>query len=92
MKKTYAKPVLEVEEFMLNASIAQNCGQIITHGPADPTHLTACDEFLGRDEVDGDSFSPFLLSKSSAASFYTTETGGTCSCYYSAGGEGYYTS
>lgn len=91
MRRTYAKPVLEVEEFMLNASIASNCGQVITHGPEDPTH-SACVEFEGRDEVDGGEFTPFLLSRAASASFYDADNGGTCTCYYSAGGEGYYTS
>lgn len=82
MKKEYLKPTIEVEVYTLTASIAHLCSPIISMGPGNPLlNEPECDEFK-------DSFGGFAANNSPATSFYEK----TCDCYYSAGGEGYFTS
>ena len=85
MKKTYVKPVIEIERYELDASIAANCGNIVTLGPGDyEDHV--CEEFDNAFAVAAYS------ARSSSTSFYNGETGPICDCYYSSGGQGYFTS
>lgn len=92
MKKGYTKPMIEIEKYELNASIAANCNQIASWGPSDPENssITACKEFPSDDwDVNMASYG---LSRT-GTSFYDSETTTTtCSCYYTSGGEGYFTS
>lgn len=81
MKKKYIAPDFEVEHYELNTSIAGNCNAVVTQGPEIGTHDN-CEEFPDWEEF---SISTFALQ----ASFYDEET---CECYYSSGGEGYFTS
>lgn len=84
MKKVYVAPVVEVEYYELDTSIALGCGNVVTNGPAINDH-TACDGFDVWGEED-----PFARARSiTGASFYDD---GSCRCYYSSGGEGYWTS
>lgn len=81
MKKEYLKPTIEVETYTLDASIAANCRTIISMGPGDPfTGKEVCDEF-------GGSMGNFSIN-TTPGSFYQN----SCACYYSAGGQGYFTS
>ena len=50
MKKAYHKPLIEIERYELNASIAANCGRVISLGPEAPGK-TICDEFKDAFEV-----------------------------------------
>lgn len=85
MKKAYTKPLIEIEAYELSASIAANCGTVITQGPEAPD-ITACDEWVGIFHVGDD-----LNSINGNTSFY--ESGlGACDCYYTASGKGYFTS
>lgn len=83
MKLTYIAPDLEVEHYELNTSIAANCGNKVSLGPEVGSHA-ACKEFEG---VWGDEFSISMFAV--PISFYDD---GTCQCYYSSSGEGYFTS
>lgn len=86
MKKAYVKPVLELEMYTLNADIAGNCGNKVTLGPgivqSNGQIQSICDEFND----------PWAMALSVDTSFYDENTGSACTCYYSAGGEGYFTS
>ena len=83
MKADYKKPVMEIEKYELNASIAANCDRIISLGPGeDLLGKNACEEFK-------DDWGVMTLSE--GTSFY--ESGSmVCDCYYSSGGQGYFTS
>lgn len=83
MKKGYVKPSMEIEKYELNASIASSCGPVVTMGPGDEEGVV-CKEF-------GDSFGPWKA-RSKGPSFYDGINGPACDCYYTTGGEGYFTS
>lgn len=86
MKREYVAPTLAVECYALNQSIASNCAWVIKFGPADPsTGVGACEGY-----VDFQSFKPGLDVNAPPynVSFYEH----TCDCYYTSGGEGYWTS
>ena len=86
MKKEYVKPLVEIERYKLDASFAANCGTDVTIGPRVDGVYEACSEFVDPWEV-----SSYGLQRSNGTSFY--EPGlGQCDCYYSSGGEGYFTS
>lgn len=79
MKKDYIKPIIEIEEFELNAAIAAGCTNIVTLGPGDPEHQV-CDEY--------DFGGGLLMNRSYSNPFYET----SCTCYLSAPGESLATS
>lgn len=85
MKKPYKSPVFEMEYYELSTSLATGCGIKVSNGPEINDHV-ACDGFEGMfGEED-----PFARgARSGGASFYDD---GSCRCYYSSGGEGYWTS
>lgn len=81
MKKAYTKPLIEIEAYELNASIAANCATKATFGPGDKAHLEVCDEWIGVLHV-GDGLNEIN------SAFYED----TCDCYYSISTDGYFTS
>lgn len=82
MKREYIKPMIEIERYEMNTSIAANCGTVVSQGPAVGDH-TACKEYE-------DIWEDFSISIYAAqTSFYDD---GTCECYYSSSGEGLFTS
>lgn len=85
MKKIYVVPDLEIERYTLDANIALQCGVKVTFGPgqvsSDGDITDVCNEFEGAWTT---------MALASDVSFY--ESGTVCTCYYSAGGEGYFTS
>lgn len=83
MKKIYEAPDLEIETYELDASIASNCSPKITFGP-EYDGYTACEEF----DFDLGETAAYRAVK--GISFY--EQGTVCTCYYSSGNEGYFTS
>lgn len=85
MNKVYEKPWIEIEYYTLDASIAANCSSTVTLGPGDYKD-NVCSEFDGAFDI-----SLYSRAKSSAT-FYDGITGDECDCYYSSGGEGYFTS
>ena len=88
MKKAYMKPALEIECYKLDQSIAGNCKSIVNWGPGNElTGMEMCDEF--KDSWEVNSIGGIGL-MSVGTSFY--ESGSTCDCYYSSGGQGYFTS
>ena len=91
MKKEYMKPSVEVEVYTLSASIAHNCQNIVTVGPQDLlTGRPACDEFKDLWEITGQFGN--VVSPMGGNSFYEGSNGAACDCYYTAGGQGYFTS
>ena len=84
MKKVYSKPVVEIEVYEMDTNIAANCGNTVSLGPEAPGH-TICDEFK-------DAFEVYSLARSTGRSFYNDGTLVTCDCYYTSGGQGYFTS
>lgn len=91
MKKVYIKPVLEIEKFTLNEAIAANCVEKVNLGPAD---VVAGKNACSVGDWDDDFIVTFSVTYSAqGTSFYDGENGDTiCDCYYTAGGEGYFTS
>lgn len=86
MRKAYVKPSIEVERYTLDASIAANCQEIVTLGPGiDEYGTDVCKEFYGL-------FGEFSMFSSRGTSFYQSGGVFTCDCYYTSGGEGYFTS
>lgn len=84
MKKKYIKPMVEIERYALDASIAANCGNVVTLGPGNSQNST-CKEFRGDEEV--------AMLAIGSTSFYEVGDGDTsCDCYYSSSGAGYFTS
>lgn len=85
MKRIYVKPKMDIEFYELNTSIAANCGNVVSQGPEVGGHI-ACEEF---EDIWGDDFSLFYQKGARQTSFYDD---GSCECYYSSSGEGYFTS
>ena len=84
MKKIYEKPMIEIETYVLSASIAANCVDSVTLGPEAPGY-TPCRDYDG-------SFDVFSSGKAKTAvevPFYNNEI---CDCYYSSTGGNYMTS
>lgn len=85
MKAGYKKPVMEIEKYQLDSSIAANCGVVVSSGPEDYTG-NICSEF--EDSYDVVTYGL----KSSETPFYDGSIGPVCDCYYSSGGTSYFTS
>lgn len=90
MKKKYQKPVLEIETYSLDTSIASNCGIVVSNGPALGSY-TQCSDY----------YDPFAMSDSvedeiSVASVHNVsfyaDMPSVCDCYYTADGNRYWTS
>ena len=85
MKKTYSKPLLEIEVYELNTNIAANCGETISLGPEAPGKTT-CDEFK-------DAFEVFSLdARVTGGTPFYSDGSANCDCYYSSGDGLYFTS
>lgn len=99
MRKVYSKPVIEVENYTLDQNIAGACsdagGIVVNLGPGDYKNYV-CDFFKDPDTGGGDfdefSLRPGISTMSTGSSFYNGTNGPVCDCYYSSGGEGYFTS
>lgn len=89
MKKTYMKPLIEIETYKLNASIAANCGNVITLGPEAPGK-TVCDEF--KDAFEVFAVIPGIGIQSTGGTPFYSDGSAHCDCYYSSGGSVYFTS
>lgn len=84
MNKVYEKPWIEIEYYTLDASIAANCKDVVAIGPDNiGTGQKACDGWKN-------DYGEFSLYSITNSSFYNE--GSICDCYYSSGGEGYFTS
>lgn len=83
MKKSYAKPLIEIESYELSASIAQGCTTPINLGPEAAGYET-CDSF--KDSFEMFAFIPGLGIQSTANGTPFYEDGSAkCNCYYSSG-------
>lgn len=89
MKKTYAKPMIEIEAYELNASIAANCGEKVSFGPEAPGKNT-CDEF--KDAFEVFAVIPGISIQSTGGTPFYADGAANCDCYYSSGGGIYFTS
>lgn len=87
MKKNYVKPMLVLEHYELDTSIASGCQRVISLGPEpgdyNGTSYPVCKEY----EII--EFSNFKAAESPASnvSFFDS-----CSCYLTAGGDSVFTS
>ena len=77
MKKIYEKPMLEVEHYELDTSIASNCGYVVTSGPAHPDH-DPCEDYY---DLIG-----MPMPYNTNAVKYNIDFYDDCDCYYSASG------
>lgn len=89
MKKSYTKPMVEIEVYELSASIAANCGTIVKLGPEAP-NKEVCSEFDDAFEVLA--ITPGIGIMSTGGTPFYADGAANCDCYYSSGGEGYFTS
>lgn len=84
MKKTYTKPLMEIEVYELLTDIAANCGEKVSLGPEAPGK-TVCSEFE-------DAFEVFSFRARSGGTPFYQDGSANCDCYYSSGGGNYFTS
>lgn len=89
MKRIYEKPLIEIEAYELNISIAANCGTVISLGPEAPTKNT-CEEFKDAWEVFG--VKPGMSPMAGNGQPFYADGKANCDCYYSSGNSGYFTS
>lgn len=88
MKKIYEKPMIEIETYVLSASIAANCKNTVNLGPGVEGIHEVCSAYDGAFDV----FSKNPNARSTGGTpFYSDYTAG-CDCYYTSGGNGYFTS
>ena len=84
MKKAYQKPCMEMELYALDASIASNCGIVVSNGPAMGSH-TQCSDYnepFGQAGIQ-------LYGGPYNVQFYEDTN---CDCYTTGGDYGYWTS
>lgn len=85
MKKVYEAPLLEVEAYELDASIASHCGIVVSNGPALGEHVQ-CDDYKDPFATSAGTYS---LKKAYNVQFYEDTN---CDCYTTGGDYGYWTS
>ena len=90
MKKSYIKPLIEIETYELSASIAASCGSKVSLGPEAPGK-TVCSEFKDAFEVFAVIPGLGIQSTGAGTPFYS-DGSANCDCYYSSGGGLYFTS
>lgn len=88
MKKLYAKPMIEIESYVLSDAIAAGCGKTVNLGPQGLT-IDACSDFEGSFDVK--TVNPNAKSIGGTTPFYS-DGQADCDCYYSSGGITYLTS
>lgn len=84
MKKLYEKPMIEIETYVLSASIAANCVTSVNLGPVAPGY-DQCSDYDGAFDV----LSSGKAKTAQEVPFYNNEI---CDCYYSSTGGNYITS
>ena len=89
MKKAYSKPMIEIDRYELNASIASNCGRVITLGPEAPGKTT-CDEF--KDSFEVFAFIPGIGIQATGGTPFYEDGSANCNCYVSSADGVYFTS
>ncbi len=72
MKKTYKKPMVEIEVYTLDASIASNCSVVVSNGPALGNH-PLCEDYV-------DTMPPEELARSGPYNVHFYEDT-NCDCY-----------
>lgn len=77
MKLKYEKPLLEIENYELDSSIASNCSLVVNSGPKHPEH-DPCSEYY---EIIG-----MPMPATTYSSRYNIDFYDDCDCYYSASG------
>ena len=93
MKKIYSKPLIDIEAYELNASIAANCGSVISLGPEciGVDEGSVCKELKDGYEVHSVIPGLGIQSVTGGTPFYN-DGSANCDCYYQSGGSGYFTS
>lgn len=87
MKKVYEKPVLEMECYELGSSVASNCSEVVSNGPAVGNH-EQCSDY--EDPFEMESRSMMVMSDGPYNVQFYEDT--NCDCYYSSSDYGYWTS
>ena len=90
MKKIYSKPLIEIEAYELNASIASNCSSVVSLGPGAPGK-PICNEFDDGFEVHSVIPGVGIQSSTGGIPFYN-DGSASCNCYYQSGDNIYFTS
>lgn len=84
MKREYAKPSIEFEDFELNTAIAAGCTVHVNMGPGDKTH-TPCGDYTQPEYIQPE-FG--IMAELTPGNFYE----GSCTCYLNASGGVMFTS
>lgn len=82
MKKRYEKPILEVDAYELDTSIASNCRYVVKMGPEYGDHKL-CEDYL--------EYEPFSVPGQVSPMAYNVDFWENCDCYTGASGQ-YFTS
>lgn len=90
MKKIYSKPLIEIEAYELNASIAANCSTVVEFGPGAP-NKPICSEFEDGFEVHSVIPGVGIQSTTGGTPFYN-DGSANCDCYYQSGSGIYFAS
>lgn len=83
MKKTYKKPMVEIEVYTLDASIASNCTLVVSNGPEEGIHKQ-CEDY----EPTFPDIEMFANGPHNVSFYEDTQ----CDCYTSGGNGSYWTS
>ena len=91
MKKTYAKPLIEIETYELSAAIASSCYNVINQGPGVPgsKEYPQCSDFGGSGLL---SLIPSVGIQAEKGIPFYSDGARNCDCYYTSGNLGYVTS
>lgn len=97
MKRKYTTPWIEVEDISLTAAVASGCDPVVTLGP----DVVNADWDVCEKDFDFGTYSEPLLPWNPLSGLFSlpantgtsfTKDSGICTCYYTASGEGYFTS
>lgn len=89
MKKIYAKPYVAIEKYELSSNIASNCALVVNMGPEGTGAVRVCQDYYDKTGETPPESGIAMYSLPYNVQFWTEES---CDCYYSAGGEGCFTS
>ena len=92
MKKSYTKPLIEIETYELSASIANTCSHKVNVGPGVPgsNEYTQCSDFSDSGFLM--SIIPSLEIQAQKGIPFYSDGAANCDCYYTSGNHGYFTS
>ena len=93
MKKSYAKPLIEIETYELSASIAANCFNVINLGPGiSGTKYEMCSDYNDSGFGLMNIIPQYGLNSTEKVTPFYADGAKNCDCYYTSGNRGYFTS